>query len=494
MGTSANLGGLGGAIQTIGGAIGSLFETQGNAAEAQSYTQAAVLEGQNAQLTEAATRIQETQTARTVAQSLGTTQADVAGAGFTESGSALDIIRSSAQQGALATALVNVQGAINENAYAAEEGKYYAQAKAANEAGTANTVGAIANIASGALGLISGASSIYSGLTSGTGVLGTIGSALGLGGTVAGAVGAAGLAAETAGTTAAAGVGTSAAASAGSAAAELAAASGAESAADVGFDAADTAFLADATASSAIDSTIAGATAAASGADAGSLLALAAVNPLLLLGAVAATAVLGSIVGGLFGPGSSDETQIGEINVNNGTVNTAGENSYSDTGSKYSASNASLRNSLQQGGSNFAQFLLANGATEKTPQATTDTSISAGASPGTTPVNGIVSAPGAIGEIIAKDSPVNTAASQFVVKVGSRDGIQFGVAVVGGLAPDYTVTLSSGATSQSAITALNQVILSQYNIPASLQAQLQTMNLANFYTTGATPSGQPVAD
>ncbi len=101
---------------------------------------------QNAQLTAASTRIQAVQTARTVAQSLGTTEADVAGAGFTQSGSALDILASSAQQGALAKSLVNIQGAINENAYAAEAGANLAKAKAAKEANTAGTVSAIASI------------------------------------------------------------------------------------------------------------------------------------------------------------------------------------------------------------------------------------------------------------------------------------------------------------------------------------------------------------
>lgn len=138
--------GIGDIVSEIGGAVGSLFTSQGNAAEAASYTGAAQLETQNAQLTAASTRIQATQTARAVTQSLGTTQADVAGAGFTESGSALDLMRMSAQQGSLATSLVNIQGAINENAYAAMAGADLAKAKAANEANTASTIQSIASI------------------------------------------------------------------------------------------------------------------------------------------------------------------------------------------------------------------------------------------------------------------------------------------------------------------------------------------------------------
>lgn len=138
--------GIGDIVTGIGGAVGSLFTSEGNAAEAASYTGAAQLETQNAQLTAASTRIQETQTARAVTQSLGTTQADVAGAGFTESGSALDLLRMSAQQGSLAASLVNIQGAINENAYAAEAGADLAKAKAANEANTASTIQSIASL------------------------------------------------------------------------------------------------------------------------------------------------------------------------------------------------------------------------------------------------------------------------------------------------------------------------------------------------------------
>lgn len=140
MGTTGNW------IGQLGGAVGSLFTSEGNAAEANSYTSAASLDEQNAQLTAASTRIQATQEARTVSQSLGTTVADVAGAGFTESGSALAILKSSAQQGALASSLINIQGAINENAYAAEAGANTAKAKAANEANTAGTISAIASI------------------------------------------------------------------------------------------------------------------------------------------------------------------------------------------------------------------------------------------------------------------------------------------------------------------------------------------------------------
>lgn len=152
-------GDLGDLVSGVGGAVSDLFKSQGNSAQATDFQGAATLAEQNAQLSAASTRIQEAQTSRTVAQSLGTTQADIAGAGFTNSGSALDILKSSAQQGALAKSLVNIQGAINENSYAAQAGAYTGEAKAAQEASTAGTVGAIASIGGA---LISGAGTLAS--------------------------------------------------------------------------------------------------------------------------------------------------------------------------------------------------------------------------------------------------------------------------------------------------------------------------------------------
>lgn len=150
---------LGNLVSDLGGAVSSLFNASGNAAQAKDFQGAATLATQNAQLSAASTRIQETQTARTVAQSLGTTQADVSGAGFTMSGSALDILKSSAEQGSLAKSLVNIQGAMNENSYAAQAGAYSGEAKAAKEASTAGTIGAIASLGGA---LISGSGALAS--------------------------------------------------------------------------------------------------------------------------------------------------------------------------------------------------------------------------------------------------------------------------------------------------------------------------------------------
>ena len=164
----ADTGNLLSTVSDIGGAVGDLFGSQGAAAEANTFQGAATLESQNAQLTAASTHIQESQTARAVNQSLGTTVADVAGAGFTESGSALDILRDSAQQGSLAKSLVNIQGAITENSYAAQAGIYSGEAKAANEQSQAGVVSAIASIGGAAINLVGGGYKQLNSLLSGS--------------------------------------------------------------------------------------------------------------------------------------------------------------------------------------------------------------------------------------------------------------------------------------------------------------------------------------
>lgn len=137
---------LGDFITAGGQAIQDLFGSHGATAQANSFTSAAQLAEQNADLSKASTRIQTVQQARQIFQAEGTQIADVAGAGFTESGSALDLLRSTAQQGALTQSLTAIQGAINENSYAAQAGAYRGAAAASQENAKANTVGAIASL------------------------------------------------------------------------------------------------------------------------------------------------------------------------------------------------------------------------------------------------------------------------------------------------------------------------------------------------------------
>src|SRR5580704_5671282 len=96
-----------GAFSTAGSGISDIFggfaaqsRAKGDLLEQQNYLLAAQYAEKEAEYTKVSTAIQEQQESREISKALGQTQADVAGAGFAESGSALDILRESAQQGA----------------------------------------------------------------------------------------------------------------------------------------------------------------------------------------------------------------------------------------------------------------------------------------------------------------------------------------------------------------------------------------------------------
>jgi murein L,D-transpeptidase YcbB/YkuD len=103
-----------GAQSTRLSADGLRIKAQGDLAEASNYDIASTLAQQNEAFTAQSTRVQQMQLDRQVTQAIGGQQASVAGAGFASSGSALDIMRDSASQGALAHGVLGQQGAITE--------------------------------------------------------------------------------------------------------------------------------------------------------------------------------------------------------------------------------------------------------------------------------------------------------------------------------------------------------------------------------------------
>jgi hypothetical protein len=146
--------------------------------EGQEYGDAAALALQNEQFTKMSTAIKEAGENREVTQALGKTQADVAGAGFAETGSALDILRSGAQQGAILKATTSEQGLITEAGFKEQADSYTLMSTAANEAAQAEMtaakgaqIGAIISIASAGLDLagpmLGGASPVGGGGTGG---------------------------------------------------------------------------------------------------------------------------------------------------------------------------------------------------------------------------------------------------------------------------------------------------------------------------------------
>lgn len=123
-------------FSAIGGAVSDIFggiaqqeaddtKAQGAAIEAENYGLASKLAGENAQFSQESTAIKTVQQNRAVLMAQGSTQADVGGAGFANSGSALDIMRMNASQGALAAGVIQTQGAITTAGYQ-EQGDAYA--------------------------------------------------------------------------------------------------------------------------------------------------------------------------------------------------------------------------------------------------------------------------------------------------------------------------------------------------------------------------------
>jgi hypothetical protein len=150
---SATFSDAGGAVSDIFGgyatAAGLRLKAHGDLAEAGNYDLAATLALQNEEFTKESTAIKGVQTQRQIYQAEGTTQADVAGAGFTNSGSALDIMRSNSQQGALTKQVLERQGQITEAGYTEQAQSYTNMAAAArfaaqseqDQAGTAERNG-----------------------------------------------------------------------------------------------------------------------------------------------------------------------------------------------------------------------------------------------------------------------------------------------------------------------------------------------------------------
>src|ERR1700730_6424021 len=116
--------GIGAATNASLQAKGLRIKAAGNLAEGQEYDLAASLAAENEKFTETSTQIQEAQRERENTLQIGGQRADIAAAGFAESGSALDILRDSASQGALSKAVLGQQGLITEAGYTEQEASY----------------------------------------------------------------------------------------------------------------------------------------------------------------------------------------------------------------------------------------------------------------------------------------------------------------------------------------------------------------------------------
>jgi hypothetical protein len=147
-------------FSNIGGAASDLFSSrataaglrlkaQGDVVEGENYTLAADLAKQNENYTRTSTALKQAQAERQIYQTVGGQRSDVAGAGLSESGSAVDLLRDSASQGAITKYAISAQGAIQEQGYQEQTTAYnklaaFAQMSADTQnkmAGDAETAG-----------------------------------------------------------------------------------------------------------------------------------------------------------------------------------------------------------------------------------------------------------------------------------------------------------------------------------------------------------------
>ena len=120
-------------------AEGMRLKSHGDLVSADNYDLASTLALQNKEFTRESTSIQIAQQQRQLYLGLGATRADVAASGFSNSGSALDIMRSSAQQGALAKGVLSEQGLISEAGFQEQATSYTNLSGAARYAASVET-------------------------------------------------------------------------------------------------------------------------------------------------------------------------------------------------------------------------------------------------------------------------------------------------------------------------------------------------------------------
>jgi hypothetical protein len=151
-----------GAVKGVGGAVNDLFAAEAHRSkasglriEAGNYDRSAAFSEENEKFTKQSTAIKQAQLDRDLYKTLGGQQTDIAASGFASSGSALDIMRDSAAQGALTKAVGAQQGLITEEGYKVEAANYKAMGEAARMAASAEDTAAIGSDISAAFSVAS---------------------------------------------------------------------------------------------------------------------------------------------------------------------------------------------------------------------------------------------------------------------------------------------------------------------------------------------------
>jgi hypothetical protein len=130
----------------LGEAVSSIFGGIGGLSESAAYSKAAKIASQNVGYTNESTKIQVAQNQREIYSVIGAQKAEVSGAGFTSSGTAAYLKRSSEAQGGLSSALTSIQGTITAAGFQAQAAAYQGQAAAAQAQGIGGILGGIVGI------------------------------------------------------------------------------------------------------------------------------------------------------------------------------------------------------------------------------------------------------------------------------------------------------------------------------------------------------------
>lgn len=131
---------IGAALSDFGGAVNDLYAAKGAQASAASYGEAANIATTNASIAQNSEQTQQLQIQRQIAKVGGSEEAAFGMGNMADSGSGLDVMRESMEQGAIAKAAGAQQGAIQVQGYQQQAQQYLAMQDAANRSAHGNMI------------------------------------------------------------------------------------------------------------------------------------------------------------------------------------------------------------------------------------------------------------------------------------------------------------------------------------------------------------------
>ena len=152
-----NVTAVAGGVSDIFAGFGDIDKMKADELEQGQYDQAAAYAGQEAQYSQDSTAIQLAQKKRETTMAMGRTASEVAGAGFAASGSGLDIMRSNAQQGALAQAVTSEQGMVQTQSYQEQQQSFETMATIAGNAAKSANLASIGSFAAAGVSFVAAA-------------------------------------------------------------------------------------------------------------------------------------------------------------------------------------------------------------------------------------------------------------------------------------------------------------------------------------------------